>query len=113
MMQIIRTVIFCGRQGLALRCYQDYTEFDIDDEPKENKGNFRSLFRLRVKLRDIILKKYFENCGENCICISWKIQNQITETCDSIIKQKIDTEVNSAKCFKVQADKTCNISTIE
>nr|CAI5823580.1 unnamed protein product [Callosobruchus analis] len=43
----------------------------------------------------------------------WKIQNEIIEACDLIIKQRIATEVNTAKCFTVLADETVDISTIE
>ena len=104
---------FCGHQGIALRDHQDYRKFHVDCEPEGNERNFRPLLRLRVRVRDINLKMYFENCGKNSTYIIWNIQNQIIEVCDSIIKQKIATEVNNANFFTVLADETCDISKIE
>nr|CAI5856524.1 unnamed protein product [Callosobruchus analis] len=110
---IIKTVVLCGRQCLPLRGYRDYGEFNISAEPHENEGNFRALLRSRIESGDSNLKLHFETCGRNSTYISWKIQNEIIEACDLITKQRIATEVNTAKCFTVLADETADISTIE
>lgn len=85
---IIKTVILCGRQGLPLRGHRDTGMFDIDREPDENEGNFRALLRARIDSGDLHLKKHFQICSANATYISWKIQNEILEACDTIIKKK-------------------------
>ncbi|KAG5881267.1 hypothetical protein JTB14_003738 [Gonioctena quinquepunctata] len=110
---IIKTVILCGRQGLPLRGHRDHGMFNISVEPEENEGNFRALLRARIDSRDVNLKKHFETCPRNATYISWNIQNQIIEACDIIIKRKIASEVNCAKCFSILSDETTDISTIE
>ena len=57
---IIETIIFCGRQGLALRGHRDFGNFQLED-PDENDGNFRALLRYRVKGGDETLKHHLEN----------------------------------------------------
>ncbi|KAJ8874352.1 hypothetical protein PR048_025200 [Dryococelus australis] len=39
---IIETVILCARQGIALRGHRDHGPFDVEQEPEENGGNFKS-----------------------------------------------------------------------
>lgn len=54
---VIKTVIFCGRQGLALRGHRDgYLLDNVEGEQMftENEGNFRALLRLRVESGDDI-----------------------------------------------------------
>lgn len=49
---VIKTVIFCGRQGLALRGHRDGGLLHVEGEQMftENEGNFRALLRLRVEM---------------------------------------------------------------
>lgn len=110
---IIKTIILCGRQGLPLRGHKDYGPFDLHTEPKENEGTFRAILRARVDAGDCDLKNHLQTCGLNATYISWNMQNQIIAACGEIIKQKIVTEVNSARCFSVLADETTDISTVE
>nr|CAI5845780.1 unnamed protein product [Callosobruchus analis] len=111
---VIIKQLFRYRKSTAnYRGHRDYGEFNISAEPHENEGNFRALLRSRIESGDSNLKLHFETCGRNSTYISWKIQNEIIEACDLIIKQRIATEVNTAKCFTVLADETADISTIE
>lgn len=58
---IIETVLFCGRQELALRGHRDYGNIPLE-EPLHNDGNFRSALRYRAK-GDIQLKETLEGPG--------------------------------------------------
>lgn len=58
---VIKTVIFCGRQGLALQGHKDGGLFDnLEGEQifTENEGNFQALRRLRVENGDELLKQH-------------------------------------------------------
>lgn len=110
---IIETVIFCGRQGIALRGHLDYGDFDINQEPEVNEGNFRALLRLRIAAGDVKLKEHFRTCGKNATYISWKIENEIINACGEIIRKRIVEEVKQAQFYSVLADETTDVSTTE
>lgn len=110
---IIETVIFCGRQGIALRGHRDYGDFDLDAMPDDNEGNFRALLRMRIEAGDEKLRNHFKSCGKNATYISWNIQNQIIDACDKVIKSRIVKDVKDATFFSVLADETTDVSTQE
>uniref|UniRef100_A0A3Q3KEU8 TTF-type domain-containing protein n=1 Tax=Monopterus albus TaxID=43700 RepID=A0A3Q3KEU8_MONAL len=82
MRSIIETILFCGRQEIALR------------EPTENDGNFRALLRFRAQAGDTALMQH----------INQSTQNEIIDIIGDIIVQKISKKVNTAQCFTVLAD---------
>ncbi|XP_050528122.1 52 kDa repressor of the inhibitor of the protein kinase-like [Daktulosphaira vitifoliae] len=88
---IIETIIFCGRQELALRGDNESGHI-FNSSADNNDGNFRSLLRFRVQSGDLNLKAHLENAASNAIYISPIIQNQLINIC---------------------ADETCDISRIE
>ncbi|KAJ8932229.1 hypothetical protein NQ314_014822 [Rhamnusium bicolor] len=45
---VIKTVIFFGRQGLALRGHRDSGPFEVNEEPPQNEDNFRALLRFHI-----------------------------------------------------------------
>ncbi|CAN7949378.1 unnamed protein product, partial [Ixodes hexagonus] len=47
LMSIIEVILFCGRQGIALRGHRDVGPLTLED-PLENDGNFRALVRLKI-----------------------------------------------------------------
>lgn len=49
---IIKTVLFCGRQGIAERGYKDDELVRSDEGEILNDGNFRQLLRFRVASGD-------------------------------------------------------------
>lgn len=110
---IIETVIFCGRQGIALRGHRDYGDFNLDAMPDDNEGNFRALLRMRIEAGDEKLRNHFKSCGKNATYISWNIQNQIIDACDKVIKSRIVKDVKDATFFSVLADETTDVSTQE
>lgn len=113
---VIKTVIFCGRQGLSLRGHRDGGLIvDVEGEQTftENEGNFRALLRLRVESGDEMLRQHLLTAKRNATYTSWKIQNEIISACNDIILHKLVEKVNEAKCFSVIADETADISNVE
>lgn len=106
---IIKTVIFCGRNGLPLRGHRDSGVFNID-EGTRGEGTFRSLLRYRIDAGDSILKKHLLESSKNATYISWEIQNELINCCNSIILKQLVAEINDAKCFTILADETTDIA---
>jgi len=110
---IIDTVVFCGRQGIALRGDKDHGSIESFDYPVHNDGNFRNLLRYRSRGGDKVLADHLLNCAQNASYISPVIQNDIIEVCNDIIVDELVSKVNSAQCFSVLADETADVSGIE
>ena len=111
---IIDTVIFLGRQGLALRGHRDSGLLDTGlEEPLANEGNFRALLRYRVQSGDNDLKDHLDNCQKNATYTSPRIQNEIVKTCNTYIRDQLVKRINASKCFSILADETTDISNIE
>lgn len=109
---IIKTVILCGRQGIALRGHDDSGPLLLD-EPSANDGNFRALLRYRIDGGDEILKTHIKYSTSNATYLSPQIQNSIIEACEKIIKSELVNRVNKAGYFSVLADETTDIQGIE
>lgn len=61
---IIKTIEFCGRQGLALRGGHDFGVLSLNT-PIKNVGNFRSLLRYRIESGDNLFLNHIQNCNKN------------------------------------------------
>ncbi|XP_059146539.1 zinc finger MYM-type protein 1-like, partial [Physella acuta] len=109
---IIETIIFCGRQGLALRGHRDFGNFQLED-PDENDGNFRALLRYKAMGGDETLKHHLENSSKNARYLSPTIQNEVINVCNKLIVQKIVAKITSVKLFSVLADETSDIAGME
>lgn len=109
---IIRTVILCGRQGLALRGHRDHGPVSIE-MPVENDGNFKALLRFAAESGDLILQQHLKTAGANATYMSYRIQNEIIEAAGEIITKNIVELVNDSRCFTITADETTDISGIE
>jgi len=111
---IVETIIMCGRQELALRGSNDSGDVGFGcPEPEENDGNFRSLLRMRYNCGDKNLIHHVQNLAKNATYFSPDIQNELIETCGTLIQQKIVEDVKTAKYFSVLLDETTDISTKE
>lgn len=113
---IIRTVIFCGRNGLPLRGHRDHGQIDVINEEREENhhdGNFRQLLRFRVDAGDETLKNHLKSSANNATYLSPSMQNEIIQACNEIILKKLVQKVNSSKCFSIIADETTDISLME
>jgi hypothetical protein len=72
---IVKTVIFCGRQGIPLRGHSDTGTLALPDgDPAVNDGNFRALLRFRIDAGDVALKEHLQSFVRNAAYISPKIQ---------------------------------------
>lgn len=70
---IIKTVIFCGRQSIALRGHRNNNILNANennDEPEYNDGNFRQLLRFRVDAGDEYLNNHSSSCEKNATYLS-------------------------------------------
>lgn len=107
---IIETIIFSGRQDIALRGHRDAGPIKANSPP-ENDGNFRSLLRFRIEAGDDTLHNHLKTST-----FSWtspQIQNELIEICGNIILDKIIAKVRRAKYFSILADGTTDIGGIE
>ncbi|KAL4119484.1 hypothetical protein QTP88_012291 [Uroleucon formosanum] len=113
LLPIIKCVMLCGRQELALRGHKDAGPicFKTESEPYINEGNFRAI--LKYKAKDLNHLKHFLESDGRYKYTSAKIQNEIISSAGDILLEKIVKEVNSAKCFSVLADETTDISVKE
>lgn len=108
---IIKTIILCGRQGIALRGHRDSGPIDL--QHNTNDGNFRALLRFRVEAGDKELTDHLQNAPRNASYLSADVQNEIIDVCFDIILKQVVNRVNSARCFTVLADETTDIAGIE
>lgn len=113
---VIESVIFCGRQGIALRGHSDFGTLTTEN-PVENDGNFRVLMRFHLNATKLSGDESYQlartNCAKNAQYTSWKIQNEIIGSCHEIILSEIVNEVNNSKCFSVIADETADVAGFE
>jgi hypothetical protein len=114
---IVKTVIFCGRQGIALRGHR---ESDIllkanenINERECNDGNFRQLLGFQMDAGDEYLKSHLSSCSKNVTYLNWKIKNEILSACNNLILKNLVCAVNKAKGFSVLADEISDISNKE
>lgn len=108
---IIETVIFCGRQGIALRGHGE--KQPILDDSMENDGNFRALLRMRVQSGDIRLQRHLESAAKNAIYTSPQIQNEIINAGCRVITSRLVESINASNAFSVLADETTDIANVE
>jgi hypothetical protein len=95
---IIEAILFCGRQGIALRGHQDSGPLLIE-EPDNNDGNFRAAIRLQARVQDDI-RNILLTAPKNASYTSPTIQNDIIQSVNQI------DNINGAKCFSFLADET-------
>ena len=108
---IVKTVIFCGRQGVPLRGHSDTGTLALpDSDPAVNDGNFRSLLRFRIDAGDVALKEHLESFMWNATYISPKIQNEIVATCGDIIVEDITNRITHSGFFSILADETTDVA---
>lgn len=113
---IIKTIILCGQQNIALRGHRDSGPLcfkDSDDTASPvNEGNFRALLKFRIDAGDVMLKQHLES-SSNATYISKRIQNEIIDLCKEEIQETIINNVKKAKYFAIIFDETTDISATE
>lgn len=106
---IIKTVMFCAKEGLALRGHLDSGRVNLNEGQKKGEGHFRALLKFRAEAGDTTLKNHLENASLNATYISWRIQNEIIYSMNSIILKKLVNLVNRVKYFSIIADETTDV----
>lgn len=98
LMSIIKSLVFCGRQGIALRGHRDD---DTDKGSSTNKGNFKELLNFRVDAGDSILEKHLNSCKKNATYTSKTSQNDLLLCLKNYIQNKIVSEVIPSRYWPV------------
>lgn len=109
---IIETIIFCGRQNLALRGHRDDGFLDDDARPS-NEGNFRELLMFRISAGDKTLEKHIKTTSSRSTFISKTTQNDLIDCIGEEIQSQIIHNVRKAGMFAIIFDETTDISHIE
>ena len=112
LISIAETVIFCGRQNIALRGHRDDT-LATKQDATANHGNFLALLQFRVQAGDLILKEHLENAAGNALYTSKTVQNELITICGNIIRGKIVKMVQEAEFFSVIADEATDVANDE
>ena len=95
---IIKTVIFCGHQNIALRGHRE-------SRTDSNPGNFKSLLAFRADSGDEILKDHLKNAPRNAVYTSNTIQKDIVLLISEWIQNKIINDIEEGSgIFAIVAD---------
>lgn len=88
---IVETIIFCGRQGIALRGHRD-DHTQVISTPNSNHGNFLALLQFRVEAGDQVLDNHMKTAQGNALYTSKTIQNELISICgDSILETLLNS----------------------
>lgn len=85
---IIKVLLVCGRQNLALRGNTEVGRV-LDNDDETNDGNFRALLRERADAGDEVLREHLTSCPANATYVSPNSQNQLISECGNIIKVSV------------------------
>ncbi|KAL4126626.1 hypothetical protein QTP88_010838 [Uroleucon formosanum] len=99
---LCESLIFCGRQSIALRGHDESTD-------SKNRGNFLELMKLRSKDNSLI-KKFFMEHRKHFQFTSATFQNELLSIIGEQIKFHIAKEVKEAEVFAIIADETQDIA---
>jgi len=114
---IIKTVIFCARNNLALRGHRDDGLINCESYQEQvlsgKQGIFRSLLGFRLDAGDEDLKYHLENSSGNCTMISKTVQNEIIDSMGEVVRNNIISEVKRSQFFSILCDETTDVSTKE
>jgi hypothetical protein len=118
---IVKTILFCGRQNIALRSHRDDGNLmDVKDDNDtadisivKKDGNFRALLKFRIDSGDDLLRNHLETAGSNATYISKMTQNELIKAAGGVIRNKILSRVAAARFFAILADETTDASRSE
>ncbi|XP_060868781.1 uncharacterized protein LOC132943724 isoform X8 [Metopolophium dirhodum] len=112
---IIESIIFLGRQNIALRGHKDYGILSSEPHSSEtviNEGNFREILKFRILSGDKTLESHLKNNNAKATFISPTIQNELIECIRKEIVCKIIKDIEQAKYYSIIFDETTDVSTI-
>ena len=108
MSSLFKTVLFCGRNNIALRGKRD------DDPTNESlQGNFQALLYFRVDSGDTVLQEHLKTSARNVTYVSKTIQNEMINTVGKYLTDQITREVRESKYFSLIADEATDVSNKE
>ena len=102
-------ILFCGRQGLALRGHRD----DSTADSTSNKGIYMSLLEYSVRSGNEALSRHLKECGKNATYTSKTTQNELIQTIGDYLRNKLLEEVRTAKWFSILCDEVTDVSNKE
>ena len=102
---LLKVVILCGKQGLALRGHRD-DRIDWKTEASFNEGNL-------VRFRAPILAKHIAESPKNARYTSKGIQNELIDVVGGSIHSAIIAEVQQAKLYSIFADEVTDVANKE
>jgi Domain of unknown function (DUF4371) len=110
LVSILKTIILCGRLGIALRGHRDYGVLDPQFAIRGQEGNIRALLAFRVESGDEILRTHLSTASKKATYTSKETQNELIQLSGAEISNQIANEVKAAKYFAIIADETTDNS---
>ena len=112
---ITDTIIFLGRQGLALRGQRDDSQYhrDVGEYSTRSFGNFIELLNYRVRGGDKDLEKHLESYSKNASYMLKTTQNNLIECCGQIIKENLSQDIKKSKYYSFIAGEASDMSNKE
>ena len=108
---LMKTIIFCGRQGLALRGHRD-DHVNWDECEEHNLGNFIEMLKFRAE-NDHVLAEHLQGAPRNATYTSKTIQNEMIDVIGTTIQSDILKEIKGAKYYSIMADEVTDCSNKE
>ena len=112
LVSIMKTVIFCARQNIALRGHRYESGCVIGGEsPGGNPGNFLALLQFRAESGDQALFEHFSSK-----LVSYQsplIQNEIIKCTGDWVREKILSEIRQQPFYAISADEAVDCSNKE
>ena len=106
---IFKTIVFCGRQNIALRGHRDdATDIERDVDDLENHGNLRTF-----DAGDNVLAEHLATASRNATYTSKTIQNEIINIVANQVRSKIVGKIEAAKWYTVISDEVTDASNKE
>lgn len=114
LLSILKTVIFCARQNIALRGHRHESGWtpESSEHPCENPGNFLALLRFRADSGDKALLEHFE-VSRRTTYQSPQIQNEMIQCTGNWVRDQILSEVREQPFFSISADEAVDCSNKE
>eukprot|EP00731_Ephydatia_muelleri_P012055 Em0006g949a len=109
---IAETVIFCGRQGIAMRGHRD-DKPAIQENLCANHGNFLALLKFRIQAGDTMLQDHLLNSAGNALYTSKTIQNELITICGDLLLNAILKKVRTTRFFSIIADEATDAANDE
>jgi len=109
---IIKTIIFCGRNNLALREHRD-DGLNPETAIIGNEGVFIRLLAFRVDSGDQILAEHLKTSNKNATMISKTIQNELINILHQVVVEGIVNNIKNNIYFSILCDETTDVSTQE